>query len=117
MIDPTLVRERVELVRAGLSSRGLDPDKALEEVATLETARRRISPELEGLKRQQNASGDEIAFPELEGLKRQQNASGDEIARAKRQGRDTAPIQEANRARAAQIKQLDVQLDSIEHRR
>src|SRR5579885_3344594 len=98
MIDPTLVRDYVELVRTGLRNRGLDPDKALEEIAMLETARRRI-------------------IPELEGLKRQQNAAGDEIARARRQGLDTAPVQEANRQRAQQIKQLDTQLDSIEHRR
>jgi seryl-tRNA synthetase len=98
MIDPTLVRDHVELVRTGLRNRGLDPDKALEEIAMLETARRRI-------------------IPELEGLKRQQNAAGDEIARARRQGLDTAPVQEANRQRAQQIKQLDTQLDSIEHRR
>jgi len=88
----------VEEVRTGLRNRGLDPDKVLEEVITLETARRRI-------------------IPELEGLKREQNASGDEIARAKRQGKDTGQIQEANRARAQQIKQLDFQKDSIEHRR
>src|SRR6476620_10949748 len=98
MLDPAYIRDHIEEVRTGLKNRGLDPDKALEEIATLETARRRI-------------------IPELEGLKRQQNASGDEIARAKRQGHDTAPIQEANRARSAQAKQLDVQLDSIEHRR
>ena len=98
MLDPAYVRDHIEKVRAGLRSRGLDPDKALEEIATLETARRRI-------------------IPELEGLKRQQNTSGDEIARAKRQGHDTAPIQEANRARAQQIKQLGIQLDSIEHQR
>ncbi len=98
MIDPTLVRDYVELVRTGLRNRGLDPDKALEEIAMLETARRRI-------------------IPELEGLKRQQNAAGDEIARARRQGLDTAPVQEANRQRAQQIKQLDTQLDSIDHRR
>ena len=78
MLDPTFVRDHIEAVRAGLRNRGLDPDKALEEIATLETARRRL-------------------IPELEGLKRQQNTSGDEIARAKRQGHDTAPIQEANR--------------------
>jgi seryl-tRNA synthetase len=98
MLDPAYVRDHLEAVRAGLRSRGLDPDKALEEIATLETARRRI-------------------IPELEGLKRLQNTSGDEIARAKRQGHDTAPIQEANRARAQQIKQLTIQLDSIEHQR
>ena len=98
MLDPAYIRDHIEEVRAGLRSRGLDPDKALEEIATLETARRRI-------------------IPELEGLKRQQNTSGDEIARAKRQGKDTAPVQEANRARAQQIKQMGLQLDSIEHQR
>jgi len=98
MLDPAYIRDHIDEVRAGLRSRGLDPDKALEEIATLETARRRI-------------------IPELEGLKRQQNTSGDEIARAKRQGKDTAPVQEANRARAQQIKQMGLQLDSIEHQR
>ena len=98
MLDPAFVRDNVEAVRAGLRSRGLDPDKALEEIVTLETARRRL-------------------IPELEGLKRQQNASGDEIARAKRQGKDTSAIQEANKLRAAQIKQLDVQLASVDHQR
>jgi seryl-tRNA synthetase len=98
MLDPSLVRDHVEIVRAGLRNRGIDADKALEEIGTLENARRRI-------------------IPELEGLKRQQNTSGDEIARAKRQGLDTAPVQEANRARAQQIKQLSVQLDAIELQR
>ena len=98
MLDPAYVRDHIDTVRAGLRNRGLDPDKALEEIATLETARRRL-------------------IPELEGLKRQQNTSGDEIARAKRQGHDTAAIQEANRHRAQQIKQLGIQLDSIEHQR
>ncbi len=98
MLDPNLIRGNTELVRAGLRNRGLDLDKALEEFATLETARRRV-------------------IPELEGLKRQQNTSGDEVARAKRMGQDTTHILEANRARAQQIKQLGVQLDSIDHQR
>src|SRR5204863_2966795 len=98
MLDPSYIRDHVDEVRKGLRNRGLDADKALEEIATLETARRRL-------------------IPELEGLKRQQNTSGDEIARAKRQGKDTTPVQEANRARAQQIKQLGIQLDSIEHQR
>ena len=55
--------------------------------------------------------------PELEGLKREQNTSGDEVARAKRQGIDTSKIQEANRQRAQQIKQLGVELDTVEQRR
>src|SRR5581483_6680295 len=98
MLDPAYIRDHVEEVRTGLHNRGLDPDKALEEIATLETARRRL-------------------IPELEGLKRQQNTAGDQIAQAKRQGKDTTAIQEANKARAAQIKQLSVQLDSIEYQR
>jgi seryl-tRNA synthetase len=98
MLDPVFVRDHVEDVRRGLASRGLDADKSLEQIATLETARRRL-------------------IPESEGLKRLQNTSGDEIARAKRQGRDTTAIQEANRHRAQQIKQIDVQLEGIEYQR
>ena len=72
--------------------------RELEELAALESRRRRL-------------------LPELEGLKREQNTSGDEVARAKRQGLDTTRIQEANRQRAQQIKQLGVELDLLEKRR
>jgi seryl-tRNA synthetase len=98
MIDPTFVREHVEQVRAALRNRGLDSDKTLEQIATLETARRRL-------------------IPELEGLKRLQNTSGDEIAQAKRRGLDTTSIQEANRMRSQQIRQLGIQLDAVEYQR
>jgi seryl-tRNA synthetase len=98
MLDAAYIRDHMENVRAGLRTRGFDPDRVLQDIATLETARRRL-------------------IPELEGLKRQQNTSGDEIARAKRQGKDTAQIQETNRQRALQIKQLGMQLDSVEHQR
>ena len=98
MLDTAYIRDHMDEVRTGLRNRGLDPDKTLEDIATLETARRRM-------------------IPELEALKRAQNTSGDEIARAKRQGHDTAPVQEANRTRAQQIKQLGFQVDSIEHQR
>ena len=98
MIDPTYIRDNIEAVRSGLRARGLDPDKALEELATLESVRRRV-------------------IPELEGLKRQQNTSGDEIARARRMGKDTTPVQDANRMRAQQIKQLGVQFEAVEHQR
>jgi seryl-tRNA synthetase len=98
MLDPIYVRDNIEAVRTGLRARGLDPDKALEDLATLESVRRRV-------------------IPELEGLKRQQNTSGDEIARARRVGTDTRPVEEANRARAQQIKQLGIQLDAVEYQR
>ena len=67
MLDPAYVRDHIEEVRAGLRNRGIDPDKQLEEIATLETARRRLIPEVEGLRRQQNASGDEIARAKRQG--------------------------------------------------
>ena len=98
MLDPAYIRDHVEQVREGLRNRGLDVDKALEDIATLESLRKRL-------------------IGEFEGLKRQQNTSGDEIAKAKRQGQDTSHIQEAGRQRNQQIKQLGVQLDSIEHQR
>ncbi len=98
MLDPAYVRDNIEAVGTALRNRGLDPGKTLEEIATLETARRRL-------------------LPELEGLKRQQNTSGDEIARAKRLGQDIAHVQEANRLRSQQIKQLGIQLDSVEYQR
>jgi seryl-tRNA synthetase len=98
VLDSNYIRDHVEAVRAGLRNRGLDPDKALEQIATLETVRRRV-------------------IPELEALKRAQNTSGDEIARLKRRGQDTTPVQEANRLRSQQIKQLSIQLDAIEYQR
>src|ERR1051325_5844207 len=98
MLDPVFVRDHVDLVRAGLRNRGIDPDKALEEFATLESAARRI-------------------IPEIEALKRQQNTSGDQTARAARQGQDTTAVREAGRARSQRIKMLDNQLASVEHQR
>ena len=98
MLDPAFLRDNLELVRAGLQKRGLDLTAELEDLATLETRRRRL-------------------LPEIEGLKREQNAAGDEVARAKRQGLDVTKIHQAGRDRAAQIKQLGVELDQVEQRR
>jgi seryl-tRNA synthetase len=98
MLDPAFLRDNMEAVRQGLQKRGLELTSELEELATLETRRRRL-------------------IPEIEGLKREQNAAGDEVARARRQGQDASKIQEASRQRAARIKQLEVELDSVEQRR
>jgi seryl-tRNA synthetase len=98
MLDPALLRDDLEAVRAGLAKRGVDVSAELEDLATLETRRRRI-------------------LPELEGLRREQNAAGDEVARAKRQGHDASKIHEASRQRAQQVKQLGIELDSVEQRR
>jgi seryl-tRNA synthetase len=98
MLDPAFLRDNLEAVRNGLRNRGTDFSRELEDLATLETSRRRL-------------------LPEIEGLKREQNASGDEVARAKRQGLDASKIQEASRARAQHIKQLSIELDTVEQRR
>ena len=99
MLDPTLVRDHVEEVRTGLAHRGIEADAELEELARLETRRRRL-------------------IPEMEDLKRQQNAAGDEVARAKRQGRDATAIHAASRERAQKIKQLENEVELLEqHRR
>ena len=98
MLDAGLLRDRLQEVRAGLESRGLTPDADLEQLAGLETRRRRL-------------------IPEIEGLKREQNSAADEVARVKRQGLDASPIFAANKARAQQIKQLEIQLDALEYQR
>jgi seryl-tRNA synthetase len=98
MLDPNFLRENMEAVREGLGKRGVQADAELEQLATLEGRRRRL-------------------IPELEGLKRELNASGDEVARAKRQGLDASPIFAANRAKSQQIRQLEVQADQVDQQR
>ena len=61
MLDAAYVRDHMDAVRTGLRNRGLEPDAELEQIATLETRRRRLIPEVEGLKREQNTAGDEVA--------------------------------------------------------
>ncbi len=98
MVDPAFLRDSASVVRAALQSRGVDLTAELEELATLESARRRL-------------------LPDIEGLKRDQNKAGEEAARARRDGLDISKIQETSRARAQQIKQMDAELESIEARR
>jgi seryl-tRNA synthetase len=98
MLDPAYLRDNLDAVRAALEKRGVDLTRELDELAALEARRRRL-------------------LPEIEGLKREQNAAGDEVARARRQGLDATKIQEASRARNQQIKQLGIELETIEQRR
>ena len=98
MLDPALLRDRFDVVRATLQKRGANLDAELQSLAALESERRRL-------------------LPEVEGLKREQNAAAEEVARARKQGLDTTAIQEANRARSQRIKQLDAELAELEQRR
>ena len=59
MLDPSLIRERLKTVRTALENRGMTLTSELEDLAALESQRRRLLPELEGLKREQNTAGDD----------------------------------------------------------
>jgi seryl-tRNA synthetase len=98
MLDPAYVRAHAEEVRAGLRNRGLDPGTILDPFGTLDARRKEL-------------------IPEVEGLKREQNASGEEVARAKREGRDASEVFAANKARGQKIKELEAQLDEVERQR
>ncbi|HEX7486792.1 MAG TPA: serine--tRNA ligase [Vicinamibacterales bacterium] len=98
MIDPVLVRDHADLVRAGLRNRGINPDADLEALAMFDSRRRAV-------------------IVEVEGLKRQQNKSGEEVARARKEGRDPSAVFAENRERGQQIKQLESDLDAFEQQR
>jgi seryl-tRNA synthetase len=98
MLDPAYVREHLDEVRTGLRNRGLDPGAILEPFAALDAKRRE-------------------QIQEVEGLKREQNAAGEEVARAKKQGLDPSGVFAANKARGQQIKQLEAALEEVEQKR
>jgi seryl-tRNA synthetase len=98
MLDPGFVRDNLEAVQKGMTSRGLNVTAELQQLATAESHRRRL-------------------IPTIEGLKREQNTSGDEVARAKRQGQEVKHLFEASKMRAQKIKQLEVELDAAERQR
>jgi len=95
MLDPAYVRAHLDEARAGLRNRGLDPDAALGPFTTLDAKRREL-------------------IPRVEQLKREQNASSEEVARAKKQGLDPSAIFAANKARGQQIKQLEAELGEVD---
>jgi seryl-tRNA synthetase len=98
MLDPVFVRDNPDLVEARLRSRGMDPSADLAALALLEASRRRV-------------------LPEVEGLKRDQNASGEAVARAKKAGEDPSAVFAENKARGARIKELEAELAEIEAKR
>jgi seryl-tRNA synthetase len=98
MLDPAYVRDHGDEVRTGLRNRGLDPDVVLLPFAELDSRRKAL-------------------IPEVEGLKREQNASGEEVARAKREGRDVSDVFAANKVRGQRIKELEADLDAVETQR
>ena len=98
MIDPVLIRDRLEHVDERLRARGLDPSVDLAELGALEGERRRL-------------------IPLVETLKREQNEAGESVARAKREGRDPSGIFAENKARAGRVRELETELGGIEQQR
>jgi seryl-tRNA synthetase len=98
MLDPLFVRDNLEAVQLGLGNRGLDATAELQQLATFETQRRRL-------------------IPTIEGLKREQNATGDQVARAKRNGEEVQHLYEASKQRNQKIKQMEVELEAAERQR
>jgi seryl-tRNA synthetase len=98
MLDPAFVRERLDDVKEGLRRRGLDPDAELKAFLDADAERRTL-------------------IPELEGLKREQNAASEAVARAKREGRDVSDIFAANKARGQRIKELERRAAEIDEAR
>ncbi len=98
MLDPLYVRDHIETVQQGLANRGLDATAELQQLATCETQRRRL-------------------IPAIEGLKREQNSTGDQVARAKRNGEEVQHLYEVSKQRNQKIKQMEVELDAVERQR
>jgi seryl-tRNA synthetase len=98
MLDPNFVRDNIEVVRNGLANRGLEVTGELQQLATYESQRRRL-------------------IPAIEGLKREQNTAGDQVARAKRQGQDVKHVYEESKVRNQKIKQMEIELEAVERQR
>ena len=98
MLDPFYVRDHIETVQQGLANRGLDATAELQQLATCETQRRRL-------------------IPAIEGLKREQNSTGDQVARGKRNGEEVQHLYEVSKQRNQKIKQMEVELDAVERQR
>src|SRR5688500_10372508 len=98
MLDPAFVRERLDEVKEGLRRRGLDADAELKAFLDADAERRAL-------------------IPEVEGLKREQNAASEEVAQAKREGRDPSGIFAANKARGQRIKDLERRAAEIDDAR
>src|SRR4029453_11898308 len=98
MLDPAIVRDHTDLVRAALTNRGVDADALLSALAPLDEKRRWL-------------------ILQVESLKRDQNAATEDVAKRKKTGEDVSALVEANRARGQQVKELDAALQALEEER
>ena len=98
MLDPGIVRDQTDLVRAALKNRGADAEAILGPLGPLDERRRAM-------------------IVEVEALKREQNAAAEEVARSKKAGHDVTDLIDASRARGQLIKEKDTALQALEDQR
>jgi seryl-tRNA synthetase len=98
MIDPAYLREHPEEAAARLRTRGLDPDELLAAFKRHDAERRQ-------------------ALLEVEELKREHNASGEQVAKAKREGHDAAELIAQGKARSEKIRGLEKAVTELEAQR
>ncbi|MEA2349073.1 MAG: seryl-tRNA synthetase, partial [Thermoleophilaceae bacterium] len=95
MLDLKLLREDPDRVRAALARRG--PTDALDELLQLDTRRREL-------------------LPEVEGLRAEQNRAGQAIADAKRSGGDASEAIREMQGVASRVKELQAEVASVDER-
>ncbi len=98
MIDPELLRDRLEDVRARLAHRGGNLDQQLDVVTKLDTERRRI-------------------LPVLENARRERKELGARIAKAKKEGQPTDELMKAGQDYGSLIKEQETRLTIVESER
>ena len=98
MLDPILLRERPDEVRAALAHRGVNLGEQLDALIKLDASRREI-------------------LPILEAARRERKDLGGQIARAKKEGLPADELLEAGQRYGAQIKEQEEQLEKVEAER
>ena len=98
MIDPTLLREQPDEVRARLAARGNDLREELNRIATLDSERRSI-------------------LPLLESTRRTRKDIGEQIAEAKKAGQSADDLIRIGQEHGAAIKEHEAKLEVVEAER
>jgi len=98
MINPTLLREQLDEVRARLATRGDDLTDELNRIVTLDSERRSI-------------------LPLLESTRRTRKDIGEQIAKAKKAGQPTDDLIKIGQEHGAAIKEHEAKLEVVEAER
>ena len=110
MLDPTLLRERLDDVRAGLETRGRGTADALTDLVRLDTERRALLPVLEQTRRARKEVGERIARARRAGG----GSSGDGGGGG---SGDVAALMAEGQAHGARIKEHEAKLAEVETER